>query len=98
MSVRDQDGSPGPAGVPAASWSAALALVAEAAEAVLGHEVGDLEATDNLLDDVGLDSFGLLVLTSELEIRLGADLPVSDEEPTVGAAARAVMAATRLAG
>jgi len=69
--------------------------VAEAVAAVLGEDVGELAATDHLLDDVGLDSFGLLVLGAELEERLGVELPVSDEAPTVGVVIRTVIAATR---
>ena len=76
-------------------WSDAAALVAEAVAAVLGEDVGELAATDHLLDDVGLDSFGLLLLGAELEERLGVELPVSDEAPTVGVVTRTVIAATR---
>jgi acyl carrier protein len=97
MSVRDEHGSRVDGARPP-GWSEALAEWMAAAESVLGHDVGELRVDDHLLDDVGLDSFALLVLASELEARLGVELPASDEEPTVGAYVRAVLAATRAAG
>jgi acyl carrier protein len=97
MSVRDDHGSRAN-GIRSPGWSAALAEVTTAVEIVLGHEAGELRVDDHLLDDVGLDSFALLVLASELEARLGVELPVSDEEPTVGAYVQAVLAASRVAG
>jgi acyl carrier protein len=76
----------------------AVALVAAAAEEVIGHGLGDLAPTDDLIDDVGFDSFRLLELGAALEARLGWCLPESDERPTVGAYARAVVLATRSGG
>jgi acyl carrier protein len=98
MTVRDQDDSRVAGSARPPSFGEAVALVAAATESVLGHEVGDLLPGDDLLDDVGLDSFGLLELGAELESRIGLVLPESDEPPTVGAFARIVVLATRSAG
>jgi acyl carrier protein len=98
MSVRDHEGNL-PAGVARPrDVVEAVALVAATAEEVMGHGLGDLAPTDDLMDDVGFDSFRLLELGAALEVRIGLVLPESDERPTVGAYARAVLAATRSAG
>ncbi len=37
----------------------------------------------HLVDDLGLDSFGVFAFAGELEVRLGRPVPPSDAEPTL---------------
>jgi acyl carrier protein len=98
MPVRDQEGSHLAGVARPKGFVEAVALVAAVAEEVVGHGLADLAPTDDLIDDVGFDSFGVLELGAALEARIGAVLPESDERPTVGAMARAVVLATRSDG
>lgn len=98
MSVRHQESTPAADTARPLGLVEAVALVAAVAEEVIGHGLGDLAPTDDLIDDVGFDSFRVLELGAALEARIGRVLPEPDERPTVGALARAVVLATRPAG
>jgi acyl carrier protein len=73
---------PGAAGDRQWDWARFSGIACDALSAVLDPPVDDLRPGDHLLDDIGLDSFGLLLFVTELEHRLGAELPAADVEPT----------------
>jgi acyl carrier protein len=52
----------------------------------------------HLMDDLGLDSFGVFVLAGELELRLGRPVPSSEAEPTVGNLYRLLAGAALVGG
>ena len=67
------------------------------------HELGTsappegLGPHHHLMDDLGLDSFGVFALAGDLELRLGRPVPPSDGPPTVGNLYR-LLAGTTLVG
>jgi acyl carrier protein len=63
-------------------WEAFRDIACAALSDVLDNAVADLKPGDHLLDDIGLDSFGLLVFAAELEVRIGIGIPPSLDEPT----------------
>lgn len=65
------------------SWDQFRAAAGEALAATLDEPVGDLEPAHHLMDDLGLDSFGVLTFLGELEARLGWALPPTSDEPTL---------------
>jgi len=65
------------------SWDRFIAVVSDGLNAMGVDPVEGMEPEDHLVDDLGLDSFGVLVLAGELEMRLGRTLPASNGEPTL---------------
>lgn len=66
------------------SWDAFSRLMGEALAAVSEDLAGvELRPGDHILDDLGLDSIGVLLLVRELEDRLGVDCPPIEVEPTL---------------
>lgn len=64
-------------------WDRFQDVALAALVAVLPDFDGRLGPDDHLLDDVGLDSFAVLVFIGELEAGLGRILPPSQDEPTL---------------
>jgi acyl carrier protein len=65
-------------------WDGFAAELSASLVEVLDEPVTGLTPATHLLDDVGLDSFGILVLLGALEARFDVVLPASDDEPTAG--------------
>lgn len=65
-------------------WDAFAVELEAALVDLLDEPVTGLAPATHLLDDLGLDSFGVLVLLGDVEDRFGVVLPASDAEPTAG--------------
>jgi acyl carrier protein len=65
-------------------WDSFEPILNASVSAVLGEHIDGLNRSSHLLDDVGLDSFGVLVVLDVLEERLGVQFPAFDHEPTAG--------------
>jgi acyl carrier protein len=66
-------------------WDDFTAELRHALERIHHEPPPVLTGATHLLDDIGLDSFGVLELVVELEESLGLTLEASEAEPTVGA-------------
>lgn len=65
-------------------WDAFAVTLGETLTQLLDEPITGLTPTTHLLDDVGLDSFTVLVLREQLEARFAVELPPTDVEPTAG--------------
>jgi acyl carrier protein len=82
-------------GTTTTDWDHFRAAAADALAATLDEPVAPLLPEHHLIDDLGLDSFGVLTFMSELEARLGATVPPSYDEPTLANLHRLVTDARR---
>ena len=80
---------------PPPSKSEFLSVAEATLSGVLSEEIIDLKGTDHLLDDIGLDSFGVFVFVGELEVRLNVVFPPTDAEPTLNNLYRLAVGAPR---
>ena len=67
------------------AWDDFVAAVRAAVERILQQPPPAITSATYLVDDIGLDSFGVLELVVEFEKGLGLTLEASEAEPTVGA-------------
>jgi acyl carrier protein len=83
-------GSHGTNGHHRRGWEAFLAALESSLSDLVDEDVSGLTRTTDLVDDLGLDSFAVLVLLDELEVRLAVSLPALHGQSTVGALFEAV--------
>ena len=74
-----------------ASWDQFLEVVRDSCARVTDAPIGQIQPSDHLLDDLGLDSFGVLVVVADLEDAYDVTFPAANDEPTVGNLYRLVM-------
>lgn len=65
-------------------WDDFAATLGETLTELLDEPVTELTPATHLLDDVGLDSFTILLLRDQLEERYAVRLPPTEVEPTAG--------------
>jgi acyl carrier protein len=65
-------------------WGVFVAVLEKSLTDLLDEQVSGLTRTMDLIADLGLDSFAVVVLLDELEARMAVSLPAFDDELTVG--------------
>jgi len=73
------------------TWAAYLAATRDIIARLVDDPEVSIAPDAHLLDDVGLDSFGVLVFITELEDRFGVLLPAGEEEPVLSTIYRHVV-------
>lgn len=66
------------------AWDEFVPVLSDSLALALGEPVEGLSPSSHLVDDIGLDSFGVLVLLDQLEAELQVSLPAFEDEPTAG--------------
>jgi acyl carrier protein len=67
------------------TWAQFAAVTEVVVDDVLGrHQQRPVQPVSHLADDIGLDSFDIIVLLHEIEARFGVSLGSSVTQPTVG--------------